>query len=102
MKLKQEDTLKNKEIYRIPPGTKVWSVDLQAAVIFDKDVFVSLEHKTSLDDLVFVKKTIKIENLALCFATGTDCSSYLPTKNEFLVRLNKLILIKKIEINEHI
>jgi hypothetical protein len=92
----------SEEIYLIPSGTKVWSVDLQENVSFDKDIFVSLEHKTTIHDYVFVLKRIKMENMALCFATGTDCSSYLPTKNEFLANLNKLIFIKKIEINEHI
>jgi hypothetical protein len=95
-----EKTKKEVSLYILPANTEVWSIDLQENIKFINNIDVILAHTTTLGDYVFVKKAFKFENLALSFATGTNCSSYTPTKNEFGVSEKNLIFVKKITVYE--
>ena len=91
---------KNYKLYTLPANTSVWSIDLQESIKMNNKAYVILAHTTTLDDYVFVKKVVRIENITLSWTMGTDCASYLPTKIEFGISLKYLTFVKEIEIHE--
>jgi hypothetical protein len=95
-----EKESKEVSLYTLLANTEVWSIDLQENIKFTNNIDVILVHTITTGDYVFVKKVIKYENLSLSFATGTDCSSYRPLKNEFGVPEKNLIFVKKITVYE--
>ena len=95
-----KNTKIKRKLYILPPGVDVWSIDLQETVKCSNQVYVTLINTTTFSDYVFVKKMIKLENMALSCLMGTDCSSYLPTKNEFGTSLKKLTFVKEIDVYE--
>lgn len=90
----------NKELYILPAGIDVWSIDLQESIKLCKDIFVTLTNTTVFSDYVFVKKMLHFSNGALSVLAGYDCSSYVPTKNDFGINKNKLTFVKNIEVYE--
>jgi hypothetical protein len=88
-----------RSVYILPSNTEIWSIDLQETIEFNRDIYVSISHTTTLKDYVYVKKMIRIENLTLSQTTNTDCSSYMLTKHEFGVPLSKLKFVKQIDLN---
>ena len=89
-----------RKLYILPPGTEVWSIDLQETIKCSNQVYVTLINTTTFNDYVFVKKMIRFENIALTLTMGTDCSSYRPTKNEFGTSLKNLTFVKEIDVYE--
>jgi hypothetical protein len=89
-----------RKLYILPPGTEVWSIDLQETIKCSNQIYVTLINTTTFSDYVFVKKMIKLENMMVSSLMGTDCSSYLPTKNEFGTSLKKLTFVKEIDVYE--
>ena len=91
-----------RKLYILPPGTEVWSIDLQENIKCSNQIYVTLINTTTIGDYVFVKKMIKLENFQLSFLMNADCSSYLPTKNEFGISLKNLTFVKEIDVYEKV
>ena len=89
-----------RKLYILPKNTEVWSIDLQETIKCSNEFYVTLINTTTFSDYVFVKKMIKLENFARSSLMCTDCSSYLPTKNEFGTNLKNLTFVKEIDVYE--
>lgn len=96
----EKSIVKNRELYILPAGVEVWSIDLQESIKLCKDIFVTITNTTTSADYVFVKKMLHFSNGALSALAGYDCSSYVPTKNDFGITKKKLMYVKNIDVYE--
>lgn len=86
------------EVYILPANNAVWSIQLQENVKFERDILVAITSTCHGHDHVFATILVEFKNLALSFATGTDMSSYMMTKNEIGVDFDKLKFVREYEL----
>jgi hypothetical protein len=88
------------EVYVLPAGTPVWSIQLQETVKFQRDVIVAITNTCHGNDHVFATKLVEFKNLALTHEAGRDMTSYMMTKNEIGVDFDKLKFIREYEFED--